>query len=243
MRSLHRKTGYKKVVCAAALAVRRVAMTARIITIAQQKGGAGKTTLAAHLALAWATKGRRVSVIDIDPQASLSSWFRLRRERNPKSGDIDVTAITGWRVAAEVERQAHDHDLVVIDSPPHAATEARIAVRAASLVVIPVQPSPMDLWATKATLDLTRSERVRALLVLNRVPPRANLTEAMLAEFVALNVPVAQTQIGNRIALAASLAEGKGILEAARGSRAAADEIISLAGEILGFAASELRVA
>ena len=65
----------------------------------------------------------------------------------------------------------------------------------------------------------------------------------MLAEFVALNVPIAQTQIGNRIALAASLAEGKGILEAARNSRAAADEIISLAGEILGFADSELHVA
>jgi chromosome partitioning protein len=218
-------------------------MPARIITIAQQKGGAGKTTLAAHLALAWAATGRRVSVIDIDPQASLSSWFRLRRERRRAiGGDIEVTAITGWRVAAEVERQAREHDVVLVDSPPHAATEARIAVRAASLVIVPVQPSPMDLWATRATLELARAERVPALLVLNRVPPRANLTKALISEFLALGVPLAQTQIGNRVALAASLAEGKGILEAAPGTRAA-EEITALADEILGFSESARRVA
>jgi chromosome partitioning protein len=218
-------------------------MSANIITIAQQKGGAGKTTLAAHLALAWLAAGHRVAVVDIDPQASLSSWFRLRRERQRKAGpDIEVAAITGWRVAAEVERQARSHDVVLIDSPPHAATEARIAVRTASLVLVPVQPSPMDLWATRATLELARSERVPALLVLNRVPPRANLTEAMLAEFLALGVPIAKSQIGNRVALAAALAEGRGILESAPQNRGA-EEISALAGEILGFAGAALRVA
>jgi chromosome partitioning protein len=218
-------------------------MAGIIITIAQQKGGAGKTTLAAHLALAWAAQGSRVAVIDIDPQASLSTWFNLRRARRKSSApDIEATALTGWRVAAEVERQARTHEIVLVDSPPHAATEARIAVRSANLVLIPVQPSPMDLWATKATLDLARSERVLAILVLNRVPPRANLTDAMLAEFAALGVPVAQAQIGNRVALASSLAEGKGILESSPGSRAA-EEIATLAHEILGFAGSARQVA
>ncbi len=218
-------------------------MPANIITIAQQKGGAGKTTLAAHLALAWHAAGHSVAVVDIDPQASLSSWFRLRRERRKVAApDIEVAAITGWRVAAEVERQARSHDVVLIDSPPHAATEARIAVRTASLVLVPVQPSPMDLWATRATLELARSERVPALLVLNRVPSRANLTEAMLAEFLALGVPIAKTQIGNRVALAAALAEGRGILESAPQNRGA-EEIAALAEEILGYAGAALRVA
>ncbi|HUZ73622.1 MAG TPA: ParA family partition ATPase [Stellaceae bacterium] len=218
-------------------------MAGIIITIAQQKGGAGKTTLAAHLALAWAVTGRRVAVVDIDPQGSLHQWFRLRRERRGDAGgDIDVVAITGWRVSAEVERQARHHDVVLVDSPPHAATEARLAVRAASLVLIPVQPSPMDLWATKATLDLAQTERVPALIVLNRVPPRANLTEAMLAEFLALGAPLARTRVGNRVALAASLAEGKGITEAAPSSLAAA-EIAALALDVLGAAGSALRVA
>lgn len=207
-------------------------MAARIITIAQQKGGAGKTTLAAHLALAWAGSCR-VAVIDIDPQASLATWFRLRRERlGALAPGIEVAALGGWRVAAEVERQARSHDVVVIDTAPHAETEARIAIRAASLVLVPVQPSPMDVWATRPTLELARQERVPSLLVLNRVPSRARLTETMEGELAALGAPRAQTEIGNRVAFAAALAEGKSILEAAPGSRAA-DEIAALAREVL----------
>jgi len=208
-------------------------MSGTVITIAQQKGGAGKTTLAIHLALAWAAAGRRVAAIDIDPQASLATWFRLRRERmGSTDAGIEVAAVTGWRVTGEVERQARSHDIVLIDSPPHAETEARIAIRAAQLVLVPVQPSPMDLWATKPTLDIARAEQVPALLVLNRVLARANLTAAMLDALKALEVPLAETQIGNRVAFAAALAEGQGILEYDRTS-VAAEEIVALAAAIL----------
>jgi chromosome partitioning protein len=208
-------------------------MTATVITIAQQKGGAGKTTLAIHLALAWAAAGRRVAIIDIDPQASVSTWFRVRNERlNGAAAPIEAVAVGGWRVAGEVERQARNHDVVLVDSPPHAETEARIAVRAGKLVLVPVQPSPMDFWATKPTLDLARAEKTPALLVLNRVPARANLTGAMLEAFRSLDVPLAETQIGNRVALAAALNEGKGILEYDPSSIAAA-EIVALSEEAL----------
>jgi len=100
-------------------------MAGTVITIAQQKGGAGKTTLAAHLAIAWAGQGRNVALVDIDPQGSLAAWHALRTERlgDGKTG-LAFAAITGWRTAAEVERRARDHDIVVIDSPPHAETEA-----------------------------------------------------------------------------------------------------------------------
>ena len=208
-------------------------MAGTVITIAQQKGGAGKTTLAAHLAIAWAGQGRNVALIDIDPQGSLAAWHALRAERlgDGKTG-LAFAAITGWRTAAEVERRTRDHDIVVIDSPPHAETEAKLAIRAARLVVMPVQPSPMDVWATKPTLDLAKQEKVRVLLVLNRVPPRANLTEAMLAKLAALDAHVADARIGNRVSLATSLAEGLGITEAAPSSRAA-EEIVAAAEEIL----------
>jgi chromosome partitioning protein len=208
-------------------------MAGTVITIAQQKGGAGKTTLAAHLAIAWAGQGHRVALVDIDPQGSLAAWHSLREERlgEDRTG-IDFAAITGWRTAAEVERRARDHDIIVIDSPPHAETEARLAIRAADLVVLPVQPSPMDVWATRPTLDLAAREKVTALLVLNRVPPRANLTDSMLAKLAELGATVADARIGNRVALAAALAEGLGISEAAPGSRAA-EEIAAAAAEIL----------
>jgi chromosome partitioning protein len=208
-------------------------MPGTVITIAQQKGGAGKTTLAIHLALAWAASGRRVSVLDIDPQASLSSWFRLRHERLGAGGTpLEALAVSGWRVAAEVERQVRAHDIVLIDSPPHAETEARIAVRAGRIVLVPVQPSPIDLWATKPILDLARTEKVPALLVLNRMPARAKLTGILRDAFEALDVPVADTQIGNRVALAAAINEGQGILEYAPSSTAA-HEIGALAEEVL----------
>lgn len=208
-------------------------MAGLVITIAQQKGGAGKTTLAAHLALTWAGRGRRVALVDIDPQASLTAWHGLREETfGAGRTGLDFAAITGWRTAAEVERRARDHEIVLIDSPPHAETEARLAVRAARLVLVPVQPSPMDVWATRPTLDLARQEKVPVLLILNRVPPRANLTDAMLGKLAGLGASVADARIGNRVALAAAMAEGRGITEAAANGRAA-EEIAALADEIL----------
>jgi chromosome partitioning protein len=120
----------------------------------------------------------------------------------------------------------------VVDSPPHAETEAKIAVRVADLVLIPLQPSPMDFWATQATLDLAKSEKTPALLVLNRVPPRASLTEAMTSKINAMGAKVATSQIGNRVALAASLLEGKGVTEYQKRGSAAA-EIMALAAEVM----------
>ncbi|MDO9500958.1 ParA family partition ATPase, partial [Falsiroseomonas sp.] len=190
-------------------------MSGKVITIAQQKGGAGKTTLAAHLAVAWASAGRRVVVLDIDPQASLTGWAEIRKALPAAPEMPDIRAITGWRVASEVDKLKKDFDVVLIDSPPHAETEARVAIRVADLVVVPIQPSPMDLWATQATLDLAKQEKSAILLVLNRMPPRARLAEAMEAAIGKLGVKVAKSTLGNRVALASALLEGRGITEAA----------------------------
>lgn len=208
-------------------------MTGTIITIAQQKGGAGKTTLAAQLAVALAHSGKSVAAIDIDPQMSLATWFEMRNALNGAigykgKGALEIIQITGWRAAAEIEKQAKLHDVVIVDSPPHAETEAKIAIRNAHLVLIPVQPSPMDVWATKPTLEIAANEKTPVLLVLNRVPPRANLTERMSAALKELKVPVAKTTIGNRVALASSMADGLGVVEAAKRS-VAAQEVSALA--------------
>ncbi|UUX49581.1 ParA family protein [Nisaea acidiphila] len=208
-------------------------MTGTIITIAQQKGGAGKTTLAAQLAVALAHSGKSVAAIDIDPQISLATWFGMRNSLNGAigykgKGALEIVQITGWRAASEIEKQAKLHDVVIVDSPPHAETEAKIAIRNAHLVLIPVQPSPMDVWATKPTLEIAAAEKTPVLLVLNRVPPRAKLTERMSAALKELKVPLAKATIGNRVALASSMADGLGVVEAAKRS-VAAQEIAALA--------------
>lgn len=207
-------------------------MTAKIITIAQQKGGAGKTTLIVHLATFWTAQGRKVAVVDIDPQASVSQWAKLRQARQGLAAPL-VTSVTGWRTAGEVERLARTYDLVLIDSPPHAATEARIAIRAAQRVLVPLQPSVLDLWATKATLDLAAEEKRPAQLVLNRVPSRGKAAQEVVEEAARQGLPLAPHRIGNRTALAASLAAGLGIAEF-EPNGAAAQEIAALAGGITG---------
>lgn len=200
-------------------------MPATILTIAQQKGGAGKTTLVAQLAVAFAKAGRKVATLDIDPQASLTGWAEARGDRAPA---ITHRAVSGWKLEAEVKALARDHDIVLIDSPPHQETEARIAVRAATRVLVPVQPSPMDVWATKPTLELAAREKTPVLLVINRAPPRARLADALIGEIHKLGVPVARTVLGNRTAYAASMLTGQGVVETAPRTRAA-EEIRALA--------------
>jgi chromosome partitioning protein len=208
-------------------------MSAKVITVAQQKGGAGKTTIAAHLAIALTAAKKKVAVVDIDPQQSLTMWYRMREERFGDAGaGVLVNQVKGWRTKNEVEKLARDHDIVLIDSPPHMETEARVAVRAADLVVIPVQPSPMDVWATRPTIDMARTEKSPVLLVLNRVPPRAKLNEEMLAEVKKFGAKVARAKIGNRVVFASALSEGRAVGEV-QPSGKAAKEITALAKEIL----------
>ncbi len=205
-------------------------MAGKVLTLAQQKGGAGKTTLAAQLAVAFAAGGKRVALVDIDPQGSLARWFALR-EAAGKAGRISFTAVTGWRAQATVDKLKAANDLVLVDSAPHAEIEAKIAVRVADLIIVPMQPSPLDLWATEPTLALARAEKRQALIVLNRDQTRMKLSEALAGPIAELGAAVAETTIGSRTAFAASMMEGLGVVETAPRTKAAV-EILALADEI-----------
>jgi len=208
-------------------------MAARVITIAQQKGGAGKTTLAAQLAVVWALQGRRLALLDIDPQASLAAWVELRRGRlGTAEIGFEFAALSGWRATEWVETRERGVDLVVIDSPPHAEAEARIVLRAAGLVLVPLQPSPLDLWATGSTLRLAHDEKRPVLAILNRVPARSSLIDTVAAELAGEGVALAAARLGNRVAFAQAMAQGRGVAESAPSSLAAV-EITALADEIL----------
>ena len=205
-------------------------MAARIIAVAQQKGGAGKTTLAAQLAVAWAEK-YRVALMDIDPQSSLTAWHQLRGENSKQLALIHLSDVSGWRVGTELDRLKNDYDIVLIDCPPHAETETKNAMRAASMVVIPVQPSPMDVWATAPTATFAVEQGAEARLVLNRVPPRSRLVDKVREMLKDKKLKIARNTLGNRVAFAASMMDGMGVTESERSSQAAT-EIRKLAKEL-----------
>ena len=205
-----------------------------VITVAQQKGGAGKTTLAANLAAALAG-GKRVAVLDIDPQRSLSRWHSIRAARVPAPAALGFSDVSGWRLAAELDRLRREHDVVLIDSPPQIDTDARRAIRGANLVVVPVQPSPPDLWAAEGTLRLAAEEKRPACLVLNRVPAAGKLRDTMLATLKTHGAMVLAETLGNRTAYAQAFAEGLGVTEAWPRSVAAA-ETRALLGKLMELA-------
>jgi chromosome partitioning protein len=192
-----------------------------VITVAQQKGGAGKTTLAANLAAALAGN-KRVAILDIDPQHSLARWHAIRMARPGQVAAITISDQAGWRLPAELDRLRREHDVVIVDSPPQVDADARRAIRAADLVLVPVQPSPPDLWAAEGTLKLAAEEKRPVCMVLNRVPSSGKLRETMeaaLAERGASLLP----PLGNRTAYAQAFAEGLGVTEASPRSAAAAE--------------------
>ncbi len=208
---------------------------ATVITVAQQKGGTGKTTLAANIAAALAPS-RRVALLDSDPQRSLARWHALRQARAAPANVIAFSDVSGWRISSELDRLKRGHDIIVIDSPPHIDTDARVAIRAADLVLVPVQPSPPDLWAAEGTLKLAAAEHRVSWIVLNRVPPSSRLRESVEADMSARGLPVLHAVLGNRTGYALAFAEGLGITEAAPRS-AAAGELAALIAELRGVAA------
>lgn len=203
-------------------------MPHKIITIAQQKGGAGKTTIAAHLAVAFSQNGKRVAVIDIDPQGSLTHWHKIREKKFGEGfTGINFSTISGWRLPNEIDRVRGDVDVIIIDSPPHTQTETKTAIRVADFVVIPAQPSPTDLWATAETIKLVTEERIPHRILLNRTVSNSKLLKDIEKEFSS----VLKTKIGNRISFASSMLEGKTVTETAP-SGAASIEIKEILKEI-----------
>ncbi|MCC6718686.1 MAG: AAA family ATPase [Acetobacteraceae bacterium] len=200
-----------------------------VITVAQQKGGAGKTTLAANLAAAMAAD-MRVAILDIDPQRSLARWHALRSAR-PGAVAVTLSEFSGWRLPAEIERLRREHDVLIVDSPPQVDTDARIAVRAADLLLVPLQPSPPDLWAAEGTLALARDERRLARLLLNRAPASGALRAAVEAEIATRGHRVLAATLGNRVGFAGAFARGMGVTETAPRSTAAR-ELLALLAEI-----------
>ena len=205
------------------------------ISIQNQKGGGGKTTLAIHISHALALKGARVLLVDADPQGSARDWAAARSDKPPFS----VIGLDRPTLHRDLPPLAKDYDHVVIDGPPRVSELARSAIIASDLVVVPIQPSPYDVWAADEVIKLIREasvfkETLKSVFVINRRIVNTAIGRDVgdaLAEYL---IPVLKTVVSQRVSFAESAAAGGTVLDTDPNG-AAAKEILALTEEILSL--------
>lgn len=190
----------------------------KVLVMAQQKGGAGKTTLAAHLAVAAQLTGTRTVLFDTDPQQSLAQWWNAREAEAPTLAACTLAEFPA-RLAA---LRAAGYGLAVVDTPGAAVAAVGAVVALADLVLVPVRPSPTDLRALSPTLAMLQAAGRPFRFILSAVNSRSRLTAQAVAALSA-HGPVAPAFVESRTDLVASMTDGRTALETAPGGKAAAE--------------------
>ena len=183
-----------------------------IIALLNQKGGVGKTTLAVHLAAEIARSCHSVMVVDADPQGSAHDWSEAR-QRSGYRRLFGVVGIPRETLHQEIPVIAGVVDHVVIDGPPRVTAPARSAMMASDYVVIPVQPSPYDVWACTEIVSLVREAmifkpKLRAAFVISRKVVRTVIGREVSTALERFGLPVLHSAISQRVAFAESAING-----------------------------------
>jgi chromosome partitioning protein len=193
------------------------------IAIVSQKGGAGKTTLAIHLAAAAQAAGRVALIVDTDPQATASQWGQWRKGRAPEVIDCGAPTLLAKKISQATELGA---ELIVIDTPPHADIMAREACRVADLLLVPCRPRTFDLSAVRTTAELAKASGRPAFAVFMAGPPKAAVLYAEAAEVIKdVGLQIAPAMLPERGDFHHSTGAGQTALEFAPKGKAAADVV------------------
>jgi chromosome partitioning protein len=203
----------------------------KVIAVLNQKGGSGKTTIATHLARALQLEGVDVLLVDSDPQGSARDWAAVREDQ-----PLTVVGIDRPTIDRDLKHVARK-DFVVIDGAPQAADLAVSAIKAADFVLIPVQPSPYDIWATADLVELVKQRieltdgRLQAAFVVSRAIKGTRIGGEIAKALAGYGLPVLESRITQRVSYPGTAAEGTTVLDAEPDGDAAG-EIRALANEI-----------
>ncbi len=213
-----------------------------ILTFAGQKGGAGKTTAAISTAAEWQARGRRVLLVDADPQGSARTWGEVAAEAKQRAPTV-VAMGAGLHRPEQLPALARGFDLVVIDCPPRRGEIQRAALMVADLAVLPCAPSGLDVEAFQESADLVVAARrvrpqLQAAVLLTRVAPRISLAASAREALATVGLPLLVTQLGFRVTYPEALAAGLGVTTYAPKSTAA-DEVRALVRELETFTKKE----
>jgi len=191
----------------------------KTVAIISQKGGAGKTTVAIHLAVVAEQRGLRTAIFDLDPQASATSWADRRKSAVPAVVSAQASRLSNLLDQAA----AQSADLVLIDSAPNADSASLAAARVADLILIPCRPAAFDLDAIGTTLNLAAVAGKPAWVVLNAVPPKGKLGEEAAEALQQGGVQVAPQALHQLVAFAHAVNDGRSAQEYDFKSRAASE--------------------
>jgi chromosome partitioning protein len=214
-------------------------MPARILTVVNHKGGVGKTTLVMQLAGTFARRGRKVLVVDADPQGTATRWAAAAPDGTPFPAAVVSLSAAEGKVHREVAKFAEDYALILVDCPPAVDSPApQSALLIADLALVPVIPSPPDLWAAvglRQVLEHTRAvnSALQARLVLNALEPRTALAKDVLDLLREFGIPLAQTALHHRTAYRQAAVFGGTVHTLGRKATAAIAEVEALADEVL----------
>jgi chromosome partitioning protein len=202
----------------------------KTIAMVSQKGGAGKTTVAVHLAVCAELAGRRAAIIDIDPQASALEWHSRRQADTPEVIRAKPEQLAGLLDQAT----ANGADLTIIDTAPHSDRAAIVAASLADMVLIPCRPAAFDVAAIGTTLSLLKLSKTtdRAAILLNAVPPRGAQTDEAAAGLATLATMV-PVRLAHRAAYSRAVNDGRSVEEFEPHGKAA-EEIRALYRWIMG---------
>lgn len=205
----------------------------KVIAILNQKGGVGKTTIAVHLAAALARQKLRVLLLDADPQGSALDWSAARKD----SLGFPVAGLPKASIHKELPALAANYDYVVIDGPPRVYDVARSAIMASDLVIVPVQPSPYDVWAAKEIIDLLEEASVfkpslKKVFVINRKIANTAIGRDVVEALRDYPLPVLKNALCQRVPFAESAAQGLTVFELDP-EMLASREMAELAKEVL----------
>ncbi len=184
-----------------------------IITLAGQKGGTGKSTTAVAIAVEWCARGRRVLLVDLDPQGSARTWGDVAAEAAAEHTPTVVALGAGLHL--HLPPLAAAHDLVVIDCPPRHGEMQRTALMLAHVALLPCGPDPTEVWGLTESVELVRAAMARRpellpRIVITRKDHRTGLSRGARTSLAELSIPVLDTELGRRVTYPEALAAGRG---------------------------------